>query len=222
MHVMQDALANERLVSIPAGAVSLGAVVTQPATARGIVVLATGAHDAPKQGARTRFLADGIRRAGFATITATLLTDAERRHDHTGALRFNLPLLEERLLAVIRWALEESGIVPARVGACVTGTVAAAAMRVAAHHPDLLRALACCAGRLAMAHDTMREVHTPTLLVVGGEDDLLVEDNGTALAWLAGVRHLEVLPGVSRTFEAPGELERVAQLAGAWFVRHLL
>jgi putative phosphoribosyl transferase len=62
---------------------------------------------------------------------------------------------------------------------------------------------------------------TPTLLIVGGLDTPVIQMNRDAMKKMRGEVKLEIVPGATHLFEEPGTLERVAELAGVWFGRHL-
>jgi putative phosphoribosyl transferase len=64
-------------------------------------------------------------------------------------------------------------------------------------------------------------VRPPTLLVVGGRDDAVLELNRRAQAQLRCESRLAVVPGATHLFEEPGTLRRAAELARDWFVLEL-
>jgi pimeloyl-ACP methyl ester carboxylesterase len=76
-------------------------------------------------------------------------------------------------------------------------------------------------GRPDLAAAALDRVTSPTLLIVGGFDDVVIDLNRQAYARLRIERALEIVPGATHLFPEPGALERVIELAGDWFVTHL-
>ena len=68
-----------------------------------------------------------------------------------------------------------------------------------------------------MAGDALPQVKAPTLLIVGGDDGVVIDLNRQAYAQLRCEKRLEIVPGASHLFEEPGTLEQVAALAREWF-----
>jgi putative phosphoribosyl transferase len=207
--------------SIPAGAATLQGDLEVPADAMGIVVFAHGAGSS-RHSPRNRMVAEVLRGAALGTLLMDLLTPEEERRDMmTRELRFDIELLGERAVAATDWLLgaEETGDLG--VGTFGASTGAAAALIAAAERPERVRGVVSRGGRPDLAAGALTRVRAPTLLIVGGEDAPVIEMNREAMARLGGETRLEIVPGATHLFEEPGALERVAELAADWFLRHL-
>jgi len=156
-------------------------------------------------------------------VLIDLLTDAEERIDaRTAHLRFDIGLLADRLVGAIDWLSrdERTGGLP--VGLFGASTGGGAALVAAARRPDRVAAVVSRGGRPDLAGAALPTVRTPTLLIVGGDDDVVITLNEQALARLGSpVKELVIVPGASHLFEEPGKLDEVARLAAHWFARHL-
>jgi pimeloyl-ACP methyl ester carboxylesterase len=178
---------------------------------------------------RNRAVARVLEDAGFGTLLLDLLTPDEEAEDLvTARLRFDVELLAERVTAAIDWlALEASvGELPPRleqlpVGCFGASTGAAAALIAAAARPERVRAVVSRGGRPDLAGDTLRQVRSPTLLIVGSRDREVLLLNRRAQAALAGESQLAIVEGAGHLFEEPGALEQVATLTRDWFGRYL-
>jgi pimeloyl-ACP methyl ester carboxylesterase len=160
--------------------------------------------------------------AGFGTALADLLTEEEERVDlHTGQLRFDIDLLATRVTAVVDWLGTRDDTAPLPAGLFGASTGAAAALVAAAARPEVVRAVVSRGGRPDLAGNALPRVTAPTLLIVGGRDEVVLELNREAYERLRSEKRLEVVPGATHLFEEPGTLERVAELATQWFSSHL-
>jgi dienelactone hydrolase len=185
----------------------------------GTVVFAHGSGSS-RHSPRNRQVAEALQDAGFTTILLDLLTESEERRDLlTGEHRFDIGLLTDRVIAAVEWIAGESREAP--IGLFGASTGAAAALRVAAAKPKDIAALVSRGGRPDMVGDALAEVKAPTLLIVGGEDPQVLDLNRRALGELNAESSLEVVSGAGHLFDEPGKLEHVADLATAWFQRHL-
>ena len=211
----------ERPTEIPAGQVRLLADVAVSPAARGLVLFAHGSGSG-RHSPRNRYVAAELQEAGLATALVDLLTPEEERVDaRTAELRFDIDLLAARVTALADWLVGHDPTRGLPVGLFGASTGAAAALVAAVSRPEVVAAVVSRGGRPDLAGDALRSVRQPTLLVVGGNDELVLELNRRAAQALAGESHLEVVPGASHLFAEPGALEEVARLAGDWFVRHL-
>ena len=216
-----EVTAVERTIEIPAGGVRLPADVAVPARAGGLVLFAHGSGSG-RRSPRNRLVATELQEAGLATVLVDLLTPEEERVDvRTAELRFDIVLLASRVGALTAWLVGNEPTRGLPVGLFGASTGAAAALVAAAERPDVVAAVVSRGGRPDLAGDALRSVHQPTLLVVGGRDDLVLELNRRAEKALAGETRLEIVPGASHLFAEPGALEEVARLSAEWFVRHL-
>jgi putative phosphoribosyl transferase len=159
----------------------------------------------------------------LGTVLVDLLTLAEERIDAlTAELRFDVELLARRLVALSEWLVAQDFGADVSIGLFGASTGAAAALVAAAGQPDTVAAVVSRGGRPDLAGEALRLVHQPVLLIVGGNDPVVIELNRRAMQLLPGEVQLEIVPGATHLFEEPGALEQVARLARDWFVRHLM
>jgi putative phosphoribosyl transferase len=170
---------------------------------------------------RNRAVAGVLVAAGLATLLMDLLTAEEEAEDvRTARLRFDIPLLAERVVYAIDWLSSEAILSALPVGCFGASTGAAAALIAAAERPGRVAAVVSRGGRPDLAGDALPRVQAPTLLIVGGRDAEVIRLNQKAQSLLGRVR-LEIVPGATHLFEEPGALEQVAMLAREWFLRYL-
>ena len=207
--------------SIDADGATIVGEVTLPEQAVGVVAFAHGSGSS-RHSPRNKSVAASLQEAGLATLLVDLLTSDEEEVDlRTRELRFDIALLARRLLAATEWLGRQPETTGLPLGYFGASTGAAAALIAAARHGDRVRAVVSRGGRPDLAGDALPDVRAPTLLVVGGRDEVVLELNRQALAQLEGEKQLVVVPDATHLFEEPGALERVAALACAWFGRHL-
>lgn len=211
-----------RPVVIQAGAVLLEGEWCLPAGAPGMVLFAHGSGSS-RHSPRNQFVARILQDAGVGTLLFDLLTPEEERRDtRDGQLRFDIPFLAQRLMAATRWVTEQPEGARLGIGYFGSSTGGAAALVAAARlGPGVVDAVVSRGGRPDLAGDALRKVAAPTLLIVGGWDDVVLELNERASAELRGERQLAVVPRATHLFEEPGALEEVARLAAGWFHQHL-
>ncbi len=209
-------------VRIPAGAVALDGDLAVPPDAAGVVLFAHGSGSS-RQSPRNRYVADALHDAQLATLLLDLLTPEEEAVDErTAQLRFDIPLLAERLVRAADWLADRPETRRLPLGCFGASTGAAAALILAAERPDAVGAVVSRGGRPDLAGDALERVRAPTLLVVGALDTVVVELNEQALRRLAAEeKKLEIVARATHLFPEPGALEQVAELAGKWFVAHL-
>jgi putative phosphoribosyl transferase len=210
-----------RDVRVPAGTVTLEGHLVIPEGAPGIVLFAHGSGSS-RFSPRNRFVAHELQGAGLATLLIDLLTRSEEEVDRlTRELRFDIGLLAGRVVALVDWLREEEDTRDLSVGLFGSSTGAAAALIAAAQRPAAVSAVVSRGGRPDLAGEELPAVRAPTLLIVGGLDETVIELNREARARLRCPSQLEIVPGATHLFEEPGKLEAVAQLARDWFVEHL-
>jgi dienelactone hydrolase len=210
-----------RLVVIRSGDTRLEGELALPPAAIGLVAFAHGSGSS-RLSPRNRTVAQSLRaRARVGTLLFDLLSETEEREDlRTGRLRFDVDLLARRLLAATTWLREEPRTNRLPLGYFGASTGAAAALAAAAQRPDDAAAIASRGGRPDLAGPrTLRLVSTPTLLIVGSEDHLVLDLNREAQKLLRADSRLDVIAGASHLFEEPGALEQVARRAADWFAR---
>jgi dienelactone hydrolase len=219
--VTQEIVTIEREVSIPLDHGVALATWSQPGHARGVIVFAHGSGSS-RRSVRNRFVAGFLQEAGYATLLLDLLTAEEEETEAlSGYLRFDIDLLANRLFSGISWVQRNDGAgLPLGLFGASTG--AAAALRVAAERTDVIRAVVSRGGRPDLAGENLRRVVQPVLLIVGGDDDIVLTLNERAMSLLPGQKGLVVVPGASHLFEEPGALENVAAHARVWFDQFLV
>ena len=210
-------------VTVPANEVNLAADVTLPADARGLVIFAHGSGSS-RHSRRNRFVAQILNEAGLGTMLIDLLTEQEEIvDDQTAQLRFDIPFLGRRLVAITDWVVQQRTFAKLTTGYFGASTGAAAALLGAAARPAIVKAVVSRGGRPDLAGEALGRVIAPTLFIVGGEDSTVLELNRAAMKQLprGTTRQLEVIPGATHLFEEPGTLLQAAMLARAWFQDHL-
>ncbi len=193
-----------------------------PDVARGVVAFAHGSGSS-RHSPRNRHVADVLVRGGLATLLVDLLTESEGRRDEiTADLRFDIPLIGERMIAVVDELTRDPRTKELPIGLFGASTGAAAALVAAARRPDAVAAVVSRGGRPDLAGDALELVQAATLFIVGGADTEVLALNRDALRRLrTPERDLAVIDGATHLFEERGALDRVAELAAAWFVQHL-
>lgn len=207
--------------TIPARGVQLEGDLLLPERAWGLVIFAHGSGSS-RQSPRNRVVAEALWERGLGTLLFDLLTLGEEQDDAVDAhLRFDIPLLARRLVAVTDWVRARGETHDLALGYFGASTGAAAALVAAAQRPHDIRAVVSRGGRPDLAHLALDLVTSPTLLIVGGEDTGVLRLNEDALERLPGIKRLSIVRGATHLFEEPGALAEVARLAGDWFLHHL-
>jgi dienelactone hydrolase len=191
-----------------------------PAQPSGLVLFAHGSGSS-RQSPRNQRVARVLEHRGFATLLIDLLTPAEEAIDvRTAEFRFNLELLADRLVSIVDWLHRQPGTVSLPIGLFGASTGGGAALIAAAARPRIA-AVVSRGGRPDLAGAALAMVVAPTLLIVGGLDATVIQMNRDAMQRMRGDVRLEIVPGATHLFEEPGTLDRVGELAGDWFERHL-
>lgn len=207
----------DRDVQVTAGGAVLDGHLTVPDDAAGIVVFAHGSGSS-RHSPRNRFVADRLNRAGLGTLLFDLLT-GEEETDRRNV--FDTGMLGRRLADATGWLHEQPETADLPVGYFGASTGAAAALWAAAEPGADVAAVVSRGGRADMAESRLPEVTSPTLLIVGGDDDTVLRLNRAAEAQLTCEDDLAVVPGATHLFEEPGALEEVTELARDWFSAHM-
>lgn len=220
-HAVCRSPVSEGEVTVQSAGVELAGSLTLPDPSAGLVLFAHGSGSS-RFSRRNRYVARVLVEGGLATLLFDLLTAAEERIDDLDrSLRFDIPLLGRRLIGAIDWAGSQPDLSGLPIGLFGASTGAAAALVAAAARPDRVAAVVSRGGRPDLAAEALPRVRSPTLLIVGGWDDEVLQLNRQAAAHLTAPHALQVVPGASHLFEEPGTLEQAAHLARAWFLRHL-
>ncbi|WP_312954690.1 dienelactone hydrolase family protein [Pseudomonas songnenensis] len=192
-----------------------------PPDAAGLVVFVHGSGSS-RHSPRNQSVARYFNELGLATLLFDLLTADEQSIDEiTRQLRFDIPLLSQRLSGVVDQLGNDAGLRELRIGLFGASTGAAAALITAASRPADVAAVVSRGGRVDLADQSLARVKAASLFLVGSRDLEVLELNRAAAARLQCVHQLQVVPGATHLFEEHGTLEQVARLAGDWFVRHL-
>src|SRR6184192_695836 len=208
-------------VQIQAGRAVLSGSMTIPENAIALVLFAHGSGSS-RHSPRNQFVAHTINDAGLGTLLFDLLTQDEEATDTwTREHRFNIGLLAQRLVHATKWAKQQEETRDLRIGYFGSSTGGAAALVASAELPQDVGAVVSRGGRPDLAGDALPKVQAPTLLIVGGNDDVVIELNEQARDRMRCEVKLEIIPGATHLFEEPGALERVAHLASDWFVTHI-
>ena len=208
-------------VRIAAGRATLDGNLTIPGEATALVLFAHGSGSS-RHSPRNQFVARTLNNAGLATLLFDLLTPEEEAIDlRTQEHRFNIDLLAERLVHATEWAQQPEQTRDLRILYFGSSTGGGAALVAAAKIPKDVGAVVSRGGRPDLAGEALPKVQAPTLLVVGGNDDIVIELNEQARDRMRCEVKLEIVPGATHLFEEPGALEKVAQLASDWFVNHI-
>lgn len=204
-------------VGIPAGRHTLQGILQVPPGAVGVVAFAHGSGSG-RFSPRNQFVARLLQQAGLATLLLDLLVTEEAADQDKV---FDIELLADRLQNAAAWLSQEPTTGVLRLGYFGASTGAAAALVAAARAPAAIGAVVSRGGRPDLAGPYLPAVQAPTLLIVGGRDDGVVELNEQALQVLRCPKELVIVPGATHLFEEAGALDEVARLASAWFVRCL-
>ena len=208
-------------LQIPAGRALLSGSLTIPDNSMGLVLFAHGSGSS-RHSPRNQFVAHTLNRAGLGTLLFDLLTPEEESLDiQTREHRFNISLLAERLVRATKWARQQDQTRDLRIGYFGSSTGGAAALVAAAELPDDAGAVVSRGGRPDLAGVALSKVQAPTLLIVGGNDDIVIELNEMARDQMRCEVKVEIIPGATHLFEEPGALEQVAKLASDWFSLYL-
>lgn len=192
-----------------------------PQDATGLVVFVHGSGSS-RHSPRNQRVAREFNARGLATLLFDLLTESEQPLDElTRQLRFDIPLLSQRLSGVVDQLRNQAPLRELRIGLFGASTGAAAALITAASRPADVAAVVSRGGRVDLAAQSLARVRAATLLIVGERDEEVLQLNRQAAAQLDCVHQLVTVPGATHLFEESGALEVVARLAGDWFVRHL-
>ena len=218
----QVQVSGEEEVQLKAGEVTLAGNLALTPEAHGIVLFAHGSGSG-RHSPRNQFVASRLQEVGLATLLFDLLSAEEEAEDQYRAhLRFDIGLLADRLVGVTDWLGRQLSTGDLPVGYFGASTGGGAALVAAAKRPERVRAVVSRGGRPDLAAESLPLVQAATLLIVGGDDDIVIELNKSALRQLgAPVKELSIIPGASHLFEEPGKLEEVARQAAEWFDRHL-
>jgi len=220
---MNKTMTENRYVQILSTGVRLEGIVSIPEDTRGFVVFVHGSGSS-RHSPRNQYVAQTLQEGGLATLLFDLLTPYEEESDlQTRYLRFDIDLLARRTTGVLEWLELQPYAYGLKRGLFGSSTGAAAALIAAAELPERVDAVVSRGGRPDLAGRALSQVTAPTLLIVGGNDEVVVNLNQQALGQMQPLTEtrLTIVPGASHLFEEPGALEQAARLARDWFQTHL-
>ena len=211
-----DPAGRDEDVQVQAGSVTLSGHLTLPWGAHSVVIFAHGSGSS-RHSSRNQYVAAVLSQAGLGTLLFDLLTPEE---EHDRANVFDIELLARRLNEVTAWLRAQPGMAQVGIGYFGASTGAGAALWAAAAPESVVAAVVSRGGRPDLAAPRLPYVRAPTLLIVGGRDDVVLELNRRAQAMLRCESRLSIVPGATHLFEEPGALQTAAELARDWFVTH--
>jgi putative phosphoribosyl transferase len=208
-------------VQVPLDGVAIYGDLQLPARARGLIVFVHGSGSS-RFSVRNRYVADQLHKYGMGTLLLDLLTREEQEiDDQTMEFRFDIPLLAKRSTLAVRWAMSQADLQELPIGLFGASTGAAAALITAATLRGQIAAVVSRGGRPDLAEGALDKVEAPTLLIVGGEDHVVLDLNEKAARGMHCLHRLHIIPGATHLFEEAGALEQVATMAGDWFAEQM-
>lgn len=207
----------EKAVRIIGAGVTLNGDLALHKDAKGLVIFAHGSGSS-RHSVRNKYVASVLRAHGLSTLLLDLLTEDESEWTDK---RFDIDLLAQRLTLAENWVKQQDETKQLAIGYFGSSTGAAAALQSAAELGNGIKAVVSRGGRPDLAKEHLPKVTAPTLLLVGGYDDGVIELNEQAYAILDCEKELTIIPGATHLFEEAGTLEQVAELAAQWFVKQL-
>lgn len=205
-------------VRIDVQGVSLIGDLAIPENAFGLVIFSHGSGSS-RLSSRNRFVASHLQRSGFATLLFDLLTEEEDQDTHN---RFDIPKLTQRLIDTTYWVQQDPRTQNLNLAYFGASTGAASAIGAAAGEgPDIVKAVVSRGGRPDLADAVLPDLQVPTLMIVGGKDETVLEMNVQAQNQMRCINDIEIVPDATHLFEEPGALEMAAQLATDWFRKYL-
>lgn len=202
-------------VIIPARKIELEGKLTIPINAKGIVIFAHGSGSS-RMSPRNQMVAHYLQANGFGTLLFDLLT---REEDKNYSMRFNIDLLTKRLVSATEWLAQTPAVKKLHIGYFGASTGAAAALKAAAFLPQI-EAVVSRGGRPDLAMESLSQIDSPVLLIVGGLDYEVLKLNQQAYIYLECEKKLEVIPGATHLFEEHGAMEQVCETAMNWFKKY--
>jgi dienelactone hydrolase len=205
-------------MSIQFDSIVLPGMLNIPEQTKGLVIFAHGTGSS-RLSPRNIFVADYLNRRNIGTLLFDLLTEEE---DRVYQSRFDIDLISERLVKTTQWVLKNDQFRDLNLGYFGASTGSAAAFNAAVCLPEEIKAIVSRGGRPDLVINNLSEVKAPSLLIVGGLDDVVLELNYQAYENIRTAKKLVVIPGATHLFEEPGALESVSLEAGDWFEEYLI
>lgn len=210
-----------KIVQIPVCTFALEGELHVPAGAQGVVIFAHGSGSS-RHSPRNQFVAQVIREAGMGTLLLDLLTRREVEADvFTQDLSCDVEMLAGRLVAVAHWLSSQPETEGLPLGYFGASSGGGAVLVAAARLGGKIAAVVSRGGRPDLASKALLYVESPTLFIVGSQDDVVLDLNEKALDCMSCEKELRVVTGATHLFEEPGKLEQAAQISADWFCRHM-
>lgn len=210
-------LSNYKDITIPIAGVYLKGRLRLAENQKGLVVFSHGSGSS-RLSNRNNQVAELLQEDGFSSLLFDLLTEME---DMDYEKRFDINLLTERLVIVTKWIKDYKDVKGVPIGYFGASTGAASALGAAAELGSMVKAVVSRGGRPDLTIPNLNKIKAPTLLIVGGNDEIVIELNKQAFAKLAGIKKMEIVEGATHLFSEPGKLEKVARLTSNWFKEYL-
>jgi dienelactone hydrolase len=208
---------NYKDVNIPLEDITLKGRLRIAEQQRGLVVFSHGSGSS-RMSIRNNYVADLLLKEGFSSLLFDLLTEAE---DRIYENRFNIDLLAERLVTATQWISKQKDMANVPIGFFGASTGAASALKASSFLGTSIKAIVSRGGRPDLAAPILDEIISPTLLIVGGNDGVVIDLNRKAYAKLSGIKDIEIIEGATHLFSEPGKLEAVAKSTSNWFTKYL-
>jgi dienelactone hydrolase len=208
---------NYKEITIPVDDVSLKGRLRIAEPQKGLIIFSHGSGSS-RMSSRNNYVADLLLSEGFSSLLFDLLTEKE---DQIYENRFDIDLLSQRLAFVTKWISKQKDMNKTPMGFFGASTGAASALQAAYLVKNKIKAIVSRGGRPDLALPFLSEINIPTLLIVGGKDDVVIELNKKAYSKLAGTKKMEIVEGATHLFSESGKLETVAKLTSNWFNAYL-
>ncbi|QRM90790.1 alpha/beta hydrolase [Lacinutrix sp. WUR7] len=208
---------NYKEINIPIEDITLKGRLRLAENQKGLIIFSHGSGSS-RMSSRNNYVADLLLNEGFSSLLFDLLTETE---DLIRENRFNVNLLAQRLVIVTQWIDKQKETQNVPIGFFGASTGAASALIAASILGDNIKAIVSRGGRPDLAEPILDKINIPTLLIIGGNDGIVIELNQKAYAQLQGIKKIEIIEGATHLFSEPGKLEAVAKLTSNWFTEYL-
>lgn len=208
---------NYKEINIPIEDITLKGRLRLAENQKGLIIFSHGSGSS-RMSSRNNYVADLLLNEGFSSLLFDLLTETENLIREN---RFDVNLLAQRLAIVTQWIDKQKEAQNVPIGFFGASTGAASALIAASVLGDKIKAIVSRGGRPDLAEPILNNINIPTLLIVGGNDGIVIELNQKAYAQLQGIKKIEIIEGATHLFSEPGKLEAVAKLTSNWFTEYL-
>ena len=203
----------DKNIDIKLGKLTLQGIINIPEEAELLIVFAHGSGSS-RLSPRNNFVAKVLQKNNFATLLFDLLTEQE---DEIYENRFDIDLITDRLIEATEWLLKNSETSALKIGYFGASTGSAAAIKAAVALQGKIKAIVSRGGRVDLAEDALEKLGTPILLIVGENDEDVIDLNQKSYEKIKSQKKIEIIPGATHLFEEEGALEKVADIAAKWF-----